>query len=147
MYRFPSRTREQLKHQLCISRQTAGNHGNRARNASIPAKPVWNMPLPLSTMCRPGRRMNLRSRVHQSCRKSQKFFQNPPWMMHNMNPTSNQALCDPRSLHQRAQQPCPGTGRHPKLQLRRLHSLLHDPTRAPVIANNRRVHNHPELYL
>ena len=62
-YRFPSTTQEQPKHRLCISRQTAGNHGNTARGASMPAKPVWNMPLPLSTTSRPGQRIDLRSRV------------------------------------------------------------------------------------
>ena len=49
MYRFPSAAREQKKNRLCTSRQTAGNHANTARGASSPAKPVENMPLPLTT--------------------------------------------------------------------------------------------------
>ena len=53
MYRFPLASREQKKNQLYTSLQTADIHGNTARGASIPAKPVRNMPLPLSTMCRP----------------------------------------------------------------------------------------------
>ena len=48
-YRFPSASREQPNHRLCTSLQTAGNRGNTARGVPIPGKPVWNMPLPLST--------------------------------------------------------------------------------------------------
>ena len=72
MYRFQSTTHEQPKRRLCISRQTAGNQGNTARGASIPAKPVRNVPLPLSKMYRPGRRIDLRSRVYPIMQKNTK---------------------------------------------------------------------------
>ena len=108
--------------------QTAGNHGNTARGASIPAKPVRNMLLPLSTMCRPEEQdVNRAQEPSQTLHvENCEFFQKPPWMMHKWCPTSNQALRDHQSLHRRSQQPCPGTGRRPRtLQLRKRHSFLH----------------------
>ena len=48
-------------------------------------------------------------------------------------------------MHRRAQQPCPGTGQRPQaLQLRKLHSFLRAPTRAPVVAQQQAHDNHPQ---
>ena len=97
MFRFPSAPRQQPKHRLCTSLQTADNRGNTARGASIPTKPAENMPLPLSTISS--------ATATRPQELSQppivKFFQKPPWMMQNMySPTKAPVVAQQRARPQ-----------------------------------------------
>ena len=105
MYRFPSAAREQLKH-----RTNCRQSGEHSARCVKPAKPEIHATATVNDV--PARTENRPQEPrHPVTLKIMKFFQQPPRKMQSMDPKSNQALRGPQSLHQRAQQPCPRTGR------------------------------------
>ena len=132
------------------------NVENTARGAEIPAIPAKSMPLALlttsaatsSSTCEQGekrRESTSGSRVYPFTQKIVQILPKATQDKAEHVSTVEPSIAHSQTLHQRAQRPCPRTGRRPKpLQLRRLHSFLRDQPEHLSLHNNRRVHNQPK---
>ena len=140
MYRFPSATHEQLKHRSANCRQS-WEHSARSVKPGKPSKEHATASvddMPARTENRP------QEPRHPATKKIIKFFQEPPWMVQNMYPSSNQALRQTPVVAPTGTTTLSRNWTNPKLQLRKLHSFCTTQLGHLSLHNNRRVDNHPK---